>query len=103
MTTTVEDQIDSDTTPMDTCGSCGCPVDLQGRNAAARYIHQVESERQEVEDLVAQMLTALEPFAAMANRYPSEAPDSTPVLKWQDKPVVSLGDLRRAKTYVDAF
>ena len=103
MSASTVDRIEADTTAMDACGECACPIDLSGRPAAANYIHRVETERQDAEDLTVQMLMALEPFAAMANRYGTEHPDCTVVMTWQDKPVVTLGDLRRAKHFVDLY
>lgn len=103
MTVEAIDRVETDTTPMTTCDSCTGPVDMQGHARASAYIHRVEEERQQAEDLSVQMLVALEPFAAMANRYGKEHPDCTVVMTWQDKPVVTLGDLRRAKHYVDLY
>jgi hypothetical protein len=103
MTASTVDRIESDTTAMTECSDCASPLDFSGRPAAADYIHRVEGERQDAEDLTTQILMALEPFAAMANRYGTENPDCTVVMTWQDKPVVTLGDLRRAKHFVDLY
>lgn len=103
MTAPTVDRIESDKTAMGECRECACPLDISGRPAAADYIHRVERERQDAEDLSVELLMALEPFAAMANRYGTEHPDCTVVMTWQDKPVVTLGDLRRAKHYVDQY
>lgn len=100
---TAPSRIDNDTTTMMECPSCCGPTDIYGRASATDYIHRVEHERQQAEDVLQFVLLALEPFAAMANRYGADHPDATTVLTWQDKPVVSLGDLRRAKQMVDQY
>lgn len=103
MVTRVADTIDSDKTPLGSCASCASPVDISGHTAASAYIRRIENERSEADDLIVKMLFVLEPFAAMANRYGSGHPDSTVVMTWQNQPVVTLGDLRRAKYYVDLY
>lgn len=103
MATRVADRIDSDRTPMSTCDACSSPTDMSGRTTASAYIHRVENERAASDELTVQLLFAMEPFAAMANRYSAEHPDSTVVMTWQNQPVVTLGDLRRAKHYVDLY
>lgn len=103
MTAPSSTRIDNDTTPMAVCPSCEAPIDINGNPASIAYIHRVESERREAEEIIVQLLLALEPFAAMANRYEPGSQDSQAVLTWQEKPVVSLGDLRRAKALVDQY